>query len=208
MRVTKQLAILAMLSLTLLTACGKTDANAKNFGAALTPYFDKHGQLCLNHYHAYPVTVTEMDIYLQKTWQSGTANQMFALEAAGLVQCEVADKGKHCSLTDAAKPFIREKEGTNWYIPGSQKMTQTDLCWGQKALDKIVKWEGPIKFGDYQEAEITYTYKVNDTADWAQKPEVQAAFPFIKSILEGAGTEQAKHGVKLTSQGWEAMGLD
>ena len=82
------------------------------------------------------------------------------------------------------------------------------MCWGKKALDKIVKWEGPMKFGDYQEAGITYTYKVNNVADWAKKPEVQAAFPVVKSILDGAGSKESKHAIKLTSQGWEAKGLD
>lgn len=192
-----------------LTACGnKTDANEKNFGAAMTQYFERKGQLCLNQYRDFPVTVTEMDMRLQKTMPSGTANQMAALEAAGLVKCETAGKGQRCSLTDAAKPFVREKEATSWGINGSQKVIQTDLCWGKKALDKIVKWEGPMKFGDYQEAGITYTYKVNNLADWAKKPEVQAAFPFVKSVLDSAGGKESKHAVKLTSQGWEAKGLD
>ncbi|WP_281982748.1 hypothetical protein [Azonexus hydrophilus] len=205
----KQLAILAVLGIVTLAACGgKTDANEKNFGAALSQYFEKKGQLCLNQYRDFPVAVTEMDMRLQKTMQSGTANQMAALEAAGLVKCEAADKGQRCSLTDAAKPFVREKEATSWGLNGSQKVTQTDLCWGQKSLDKVVKWEGPMKLGDYQEAGITYTYKVNNLADWAKKPEVQAAFPVVKSILDGVGNKESKHAVKLTSQGWEAKGLD
>ena len=45
----KNIAILAALSVATLTACGsKTDANEKNFGAAMTQYFDKKGDLCLN----------------------------------------------------------------------------------------------------------------------------------------------------------------
>lgn len=60
----------------------------------------------------------------------------------------------------------------------------------------------------YQEAGITYTYKVNNLADWAKKPEVQAAFPVVKGILDGVGNKESKHAVKLTSQGWEAKGLD
>ncbi len=42
----------------------------------------------------------------------------------------------------------------------------------------------------------------------AKKPEVQAAFPVVKSILDGVGSKESKHAVKLTSQGWEAKGLD
>ncbi len=66
-----------------------------------------------------------------------------------------------------------------------------------------------IEFEDgYQEAGITYTYQVNSLADWAKKPDVQAAFPFVKSVPDGAGSKESKHAIKLTSQGWEAKGLD
>ena len=33
-------------------------------------------------------------------------------------------------------------------------------------------------------------------------------FPVVKSILDGAGSKESKHVIKLTSQGWEAKGLD
>lgn len=207
-----------------LTACGnKTDANEKNFGAALTQYFDKKGDLCLNT-KRWPVDLSEMDLRLQKTMQAGSANQMAALEAAGLVKGEDTEvdimgfmdnkptgrkaKVKRYTLTDAAKPFAQEKDVDSIGLNGKTTVKQTDLCWGKKALDKIVKWEGPMKFGDYQEAGVTYTYKVNNLADWAKKLEVQAAFPFVKSVLDSAGSKESKHAVKLTSQGWEAKGLD
>ena len=206
-----------------LTACGsKTDANEKNFGAAMTQYFDKKGDLCLNT-KRWPVDLSEMDLRLQKSMQSGSANQMAALEAAGLVKGEDAEvqgtsfggkpngtkfQVKRYTLTDAAKPFAHEKDVDSIGLNGRTTVKQTDLCWGKKALDKIVKWEGPMKFGDYQEAGITYIYKINTPADWAKKPEVQAAFPYVKNILDGAGTKESKHAVKLTSQGWEAKGLD
>lgn len=43
----KNIAILAALGTVALAACGsKTDANEKNFGAAMSQYFDKKGDLC------------------------------------------------------------------------------------------------------------------------------------------------------------------
>lgn len=46
---------------------------------------------------------------------------------------------------------------------------------GQEGAGQDREVGGPMKFGDYQKAGITYTYKVNNLADWAKKPEVQAA---------------------------------
>ena len=84
----KNIAILAALGTVALAACGsKTDANEKNFGAAMSQYFDKKGDLCLNT-KRWPVDLSEMDLRLQKTMQAGSANQMAALEAAGLVKGE------------------------------------------------------------------------------------------------------------------------
>ena len=223
MKTKKQLAILVVLGTVTLAACGsKTDANEKNFGAAMIQYFDKKGDLCLNT-KRWPVDVTEMDLRLQKTMPTGTAGQMAAIEAVGLVKGEDTEvdimgfmgkptgakaKIKRYALTDAAKPFAQEKDVDSIGLNGKTTVKQTDLCWGKKAFDKIVKWEGPMKLGDYQEAGITYMYKVNNTADWAKKPEVQATFPVVKNILDGASAKELKHAVKLTSQGWEAKGLD
>ena len=219
----KKTFILAALGITVLTACGsKTDANEKNFGAALTQYLEKKGELCL-HTISFPVDLSETDIRLQGKQPGGIANEILALEAVGLAKAEDTEvqrngfdgnptgpkfKVKRYTLTEAAKPYTHEKEVEEFSLTGKSKVKKTDLCWGKKALAKVVKWEGPMKFGDYQEARVTYTYKIDQLADWAKKPELQAAFSAVKTIVNDAGTKEDKHTVKLTSQGWEAKGLD
>lgn len=217
----KKTIIFACAGAVTLGACGSTtDANEKNFGAALSQYFEKKGELCLD-LGRWPVDVTDFDQRQQATLRTGVANRMAALEAAGLVSgtaAEVQDKGflnhvstykvKRYDLVAAATPFVREKEATQISLDGATKSIHRDLCWGQKTLDAVVKWEGPMKFGDYQEASVTYTYKIKNLANWATRPDVQAAFAGVKPLIDGAGAKELKHAVKLTSQGWEARGLD
>lgn len=207
----------------LLAGCGsKTDANEENFGAAVGQYLNKKGELCLN-ITKWPVDVNEMDLRLQKTMPTGVAGRMAALEAVGLAKSEdteVPDTGfdgkptgrklkvKRYTLTDAAKSFERQKEVEHFGLNGKTKEMQTDLCWGKKVLDKVVKWEGPMKLGDYQEVYVKYRYKIDGLADWAKKPEFLAAFPSVGQITEDAGKKEQQHGVKLTSVGWESKGLD
>ncbi|QAU23743.1 hypothetical protein EO087_06905 [Dyella sp. M7H15-1] len=177
--------------------------------------------MCLN-ITQWPVDVSQMDLQLQNTFRTGTASQMAALEAVGLVigmdtQIEGTDFGgkpngakfkvRRYTLTDAAKPFERTQEVKRFGLDGSTKEARTDLCWGKKTLEKVVKWEGPMKLGDYQEATVTFQYKINGLADWAKKPEILAAFPYIGQITEDAGKEDQQRAVKLTSAGWEAKGL-
>jgi len=200
-----------------LSACGsKTDPNEKNFGAAMNQYFEKKGDLCLGT-EKWPVVVTKMDEIIAKSFPKGGLSRMEALQAVGLVRGEDVDMEtkagakftvKNYSLTDAAKPFTHTKDVNRTGLDGTTTIQQTDICWGKKRLEKIVKWEGPIKLGDYQEAKLTYTYKINDVAPWANNPDIQAAFPGVKSTVDGAGKNEIKHGVKLTSEGWEARGLD
>lgn len=222
----KSKVIFAVVTGTILVAgCGsKQDANEKNFGVAVGQYLDKKGELCLR-LNKWPVDVTEMDLRMQKTMPTGTAGQMEALASVSLVvgaDTEVEERGfggvgqatgrkfkvKRYVLTDAGKKFYREEEVNQIGLGGSKKVMQGDICYGKKALDKVVKWEGPMKFGDYQEANVKYLYKINNLADWTKKPEFLAAFPYVGQIIEAAGNKEQQHGVKLTSQGWEPKGLD
>ncbi len=203
----------------LAAGCGsKQDANEKNFGAAISQYLDKKGELCLS-FGKWPVDVDEMDLSMQKNIPTGKAGQMEALAAVGLVSgtdTEVdvklmfgnqvrKSKVKRYILTDAGKKFYREgKEDAAIGFDGSK---ENNICYGKKALDKVVKWEGPMKFGDYQEASVKYLYKINELAEWTKKPEFLAAFPNVGKIVEAAGRKEQLHGVKLTNQGWEARGL-
>lgn len=203
-----------------LVACGSpTDPNERNFSAALQQYFDKRGDLCLG-LRKWPVDVASDHPPGRNTWGVDIAGQMTALESAGLVKAEEVDvetpafraaakrKVRRYALTEAAKPFAREQK--HWFagLGASSRAATVDLCWGKKSLDKVVKWEGPMKFGDYQEALVTYTYKVDGVAGWAKRPDVQEAFSTVKQTIDGARSREAKHGLKLTSAGWEPKGLD
>src|SRR5437763_4177236 len=71
-----------------LSACdSKTSANEKNFGMAITQYFDKKGDMCLDPVQ-WPVDVYETDLRQQKLYPDGVAGQMAALAAVGLARGE------------------------------------------------------------------------------------------------------------------------
>lgn len=93
--------------------------------------------------------------------------------------------------------YVLRVEENGWYVGSTQSFERRMRSHFGKGGAVATK-----------EAGITYTYKVNNLADWAKKPEVHAAFPVVKSILDGVGSKESKHAIKLTSQGWEAKGLD
>jgi hypothetical protein len=207
---------LTLFSLLLLVSCAsKKDANEKNFSEALNSFLAKKGQLCLGIPSAWPVDLNEAE----RRGGMGTAPEMAALEKAGLVRSHeteteytpplssrpVKTKVLRYELTDSGKTFYREKD--RLALAGN-KQVQGDLCYGQQTLDKIVKWDGPTPAGDSKEASVIYTYKIENLAEWARNPDVQRVFPGIISTIDGAGRTQMNQALTLTSQGWQARGLD
>jgi hypothetical protein len=55
---------------------------------------------------------------------------------------------------------------------------------------------------------VIYTYKLSNVADWARKPQIKEAFPVLGRTVDGEHTQKEKLYVKLTPQGWEALGLN
>lgn len=224
MKTIKHAAIFGASAIAILSGCGsKTDANESNFTRALNQYLEKKGTLCIGT-TTWPVEVRERDARARLPLAIEKLQQMEALKRAGLVTSEELDvdvldynskptgnkiRVRHYSLTDAAKPYSRHSKVNMMVGLNEYRLEQhTDLCWGQKAVDKIVKWEGPTKSGDYQEAWVTFTYRIDKMADWAKRDEVQAAFNEMQVQVDGAGKKSLRRGVKLTSIGWEAKGLD
>jgi hypothetical protein len=191
------------MSATLAACGGKTAANAKNFGAAVTQYLERKGELCLDPI-AWPVDVYETDLRQQKLYPDGVAGQMAALEAVGLAkgeETEIAANGskvkiRRYTMTPAAKPYLREPAGR-----------QPRMCWGRQSLDKVLRWTDPAKVGGHEESAVVYTYKLSNVADWARKPQLKQAFPVLGRTVDGEHTQQEKLYLKLTPQGWEALGL-
>jgi hypothetical protein len=185
-----------------LGACGgKTAANEKNFGTAVSQFLEKKGEMCLAPVQ-WPVDVYEADLRQQKLYPDGVAGQMAALEAAGLAQAENVElpdtkvKVRRYTMSEAAKPYLRGDAA------------QQRLCWGRKSLDKVLSWAEPVKAGDHDEASVIYTYQLSNVAGWARKPQMKTAFPAVGRNVDGERTQKEKLYVRLTPQGWEALGLD
>lgn len=193
------------------------DTNKKIFGAAVSKYLAKEGDLCLQ-LTQWPVDLNEAAFRLN----TEDAQTMPALEAIGIVSSKDIDidhdktlredstaqrtKIKRYTLTTAGNRFFLKKEIT---VPGSSaKMMGRDICYGKKSLDKVVKWEGPTQYADTQEVRVKYLYKIDNLADWAQTPVFQAAFPYSADIIQGAGKKEDQHTLKLTDLGWEPSGLE
>lgn len=197
-----------------LAGCGsKEDASEANFGAAISSFLAETGDLCLGfNIRQWPIDVAPGSLL--------ASGQLEALEAAGLVSSQataVDEKNifgkptgfrtavKRYQLSDKGKTFYRELSRPGLFANAGE-IKGGDFCYGKEALDKVVKWEGPAKPGSDQQVLVTYSYKINDLADWAKASSIASAFPREAQILAGAGKQNLTLSLKLTSAGWEVAG--
>ena len=207
----KVLCVMVLGTLLLVGCAGKSDANEKNLSEATNAYLVKKGQLCLGVATKWPVDLQDSD----RGPGIVRGSEMAALERVGLVRSHEAEteftplsgtrpvkaKVLRYELTDDGKKFYREKE-----VLGAvgEKDVRGDICFGQQALDSVIKTEGPITVGDRKEMTLYYTYKIENLANWAKNPDIQRAFPGIVSTINGAGKTTMNQNLTLTDQGWEA----
>lgn len=187
----------------------------ENFTSAMGSYLESEGQLCLD-INKWPVDISTED----EKYNSRKYNQMKALESVDLVDSHYAEVGyiviwgneqkmkvKRYSLTTEASPFIKDREITMVTQGGTQTSKAPSLCWGEKRLGKIMRWERPVTLGTETKSVITYTYQVKNQAVWSVNPDIRAAFPSILNTLEGENKKEYKHLMYLNNKGWKATAL-
>lgn len=217
----KKLGVLfAVISAAALTACGnKSDATAEGMAAAVNKSMQKDGNACLGA-RTWPYQIPVAVLQKDANKVGSVPHQLAVLEAAGLLKSENAvvevpglygkstqAPVKRFLLTEAARPYLHEKEVTEVSPEtGMRKVMGSEICVAKVGLDKVVRWDAPTELGEMKLSTVTFTYKVEQVSDLAKMPEFLAAFPPIKSLLDGAGTKELQLPVKLTSTGWEPNG--
>lgn len=200
--------LISVAGLLFLTACNDVKKpNERNFAKAINQYLAKHGEACAAISRQFPVDVPEPE---QKN-QYGVGPQMAALEQAALVHSTATVAAipgifgpgaprpvKRYELTDEGKRYFKQ-------TPGIFGKTGS-FCYGQKTVDTIVKWTEPMTMGAFSQTEVTYTYKIVNLAGWAERPDVQRAFPNIGTTVSVASKTNQVAGLQLTNQGWEVPG--
>lgn len=186
------------------------EASARNFAKVIRQHLQASGDVCIERL-TWPVVVEVSGLLAKfEDHPNSTLSQMVALEVAGMVSSTTETgvvrfnetvKKRVFQPTEAAQKRLRHREVLD-LMWGGKKPT-TDLCWGRMELADIRKWIGPQKMGPYEMVAVKYTYQLQDVPDWARSPQMLAAFPGIKSAIDGQGQEERNANLHLTNLGWE-----
>ena len=202
----KRFFTLGVLGLLIVAGCSnpKKPSNG-NFTRAINQALSTRGKACVLISGQFPVDVP----LSQLTWRKQDVDRLTALENAGLVKSsdttavpqgsfapEKPQPVKRFDLTDLGKQYLHQQPGFSGSSAG--------FCYGQEVVDSIVKWNEPATAGGFTVTVVTYTYRLDGLADWAQKPEVVTQYPEVRQELDGARVQQRTMGLQLTNRGWDA----
>lgn len=206
---------------TALSGCGsKSDANKSNFAAAIRADLRNEGDVCItNADTVWPIVIPDSEIAMARAMASGPSFEMEALQSVGIVESQSAVVTQKAmfgpmvqqisvhrySLTEKANRFIKTVSVPTLFAPHPPKKPL--LCVGEKTLHEVQKWDGPMRFGDYAEATVYYSFEVDGLPDWATNPAVQKAFPVLQQIGNGSPVNTQVI-LKLSSNGWEVRGAE
>ena len=207
-----RICLVSIIGLLVLTACNDAKKPGDTtFTKAIDGYLAKHGQACTVLDRQFPIDVPRSE---QKE-QLGIGPKLEALEQANLVYATDTTAVVHGMLDSlrgsTPRQLVRRyqltAEGQRYFrqIPGTLGQPR-GFCYGLKTVDAIVKWTEPAAQGSISQSEVTYTYKIANPAAWAERPDVQQAFPDIRANLSGASKTTEMTGLQLTSRGWEVPG--
>ena len=218
----KTLRYALLVSTVALSACSSPqDVSEQNFADAMSAYLNKHGQLCLDA-TAWPVDLGQTDMERMMDFAPlGRGLRMEALAAAGLVSGTLVEvygaqrlglpvgptrQAMRYTLTEQGQPFLQARPTTEYSTSGVPSPAQvTDLCFGRKVLDRIVKWTEP---GARNEVVVSYTYRIDALAEWASSPKMHEAYPGMGDLIAKAGQGVERHRLALSNEGWQARGMD
>ena len=200
--------LIFIIGLLALTACNSAKkADDANFTKAINVYLTNHGAACTVIGRQFPIDLPQSE----QIEHFGIEPKLAALEQAGLVQATETTAVVHGMLDplrgstppQPAKRYELTTDGKKYFqqIPGPLGQA-SGFCYGQKSVDSIVKWTGPATVG----TEVTYTYRIVGLASWAERSDVQQAFPDIGPTVNGVLKTTEVAGLQLTSQGWEVLG--
>ncbi len=196
----------------LIAGCGNgLNPTGESFEAAINKYYKSKGRLCTTLKYDLKVS----GLALRESYPHANVHQLQALEKVGLLTSvedgvtgsyEKEERTKQFSLTESGKQFIKLPEE---YGKPMSPFVKPQLCWGTATVDKVLSWR-PVPYGDKgehgQDHFAVFTYKL-DVPAWAKSAEVRNAFVEIDKWADGEGTQEIRHHLEATKEGWVDIGL-
>lgn len=192
------------------SAClaGPTDANEANFLAAIKKR--AHGErACLQSHIRIGQDKAKKDVYFFE--QNDQTRAQLEAEYAALKELGLITEGvgylpfpknmvwtKDLKFTEAGRSVMKEEVSKKY-----RGVAMAALCYATPQPTKVIKWEGPIDFMGNRIAKVTFTYRLDGVAAWANNEKFLNIYPELRERLKKKDVDTGELALKLTNVGWE-----
>ncbi|SAK89844.1 hypothetical protein AWB77_04949 [Caballeronia fortuita] len=205
--------LIAAVGTTLLfSACGKkNDASESSLGDAISADMKTNrGLLCLNRSGRGPYTFPS--VYSNRDLNEYSAGalreQLAALEKSGLIaraaptsaNANAKQDGIAYGLTGEGQKFAVETSRPSGDPNATNDPRAWMLCYAHVKLDKVVGWTEPDPTA--HRSDVTYTYKLENVASWADDRDIKRAFPEVTASDREAGETKLHIILEQRADGW------
>ncbi|MDR5857812.1 hypothetical protein P9239_03175 [Caballeronia sp. LZ062] len=205
--------LIAAVSVALLAAaCGKkNDASESTLGDAISANMKTNrGLLCLNRSGRGPFTFPSAYSNRDLNEYSAAAlrEQLAALEKSGLV-ARAAAAASNASARQDGIAYSLTGEGQKYAVEtvrqaGDPNATADSrvsmICYAHVKLDKVTAWTEPDPAT--HRSEVTYTYKLDNVAPWADDRDIKRAFSDLTAADREAGETKLHVTLEQRQDGW------
>ncbi|MDR5762896.1 hypothetical protein [Caballeronia sp. LZ035] len=206
------LLIAALSAALLVAACGKkNDASESSLGDAISADMKtSRGQLCLDRSgrgpYTFPSVYSNQD--LNEYAAGALREQLAALEKAGLI-ARAATTPANASAKQNGVAYSLTGEGQKYAVetnrPAGDPNATNDphtwkICYAHVKLDKVAGWTEPDPTA--HRSDVTYTYKLENVASWADDRDIKRAFPEVAASDREAGETKLHITLEQREDGW------
>ena len=208
------LLIAAVSAALLVAACGKkNDASESSLGDAISADMKtSRGLLCLNRSgrgpYMFPSVYSVRD--LNEYSAAPLREQLAALEKSGLIaRAATTPATTNANARQNAVTYSLTGEGQKYAVettrPAGDPNATTDarasmLCYAHVKLYKVVAWTEPDPTA--HRSDVTYTYKLDNVASWADDRDIKRAFPDVTAADREAGETKLHIILEQREDGW------
>lgn len=200
-------AALTLSAILALAGCNNRDQSPdeKSMRIALNDYLKNEQPLCLTTPDLPEGLLTEGSLI------SNTASkETLALHQIGLLSRTSSHTADNIPITQyrlskSAMPYVKNVERKTFGLQGTKTKTENRICYGEKTLSRIIEKQPASLSKNANQALISYTYEINNLAEWTRENSFLEAFPGIREIIDGVDKKEERKILRRTDKSWTVI---
>lgn len=182
-------------SLLFSAGCNKQADNTMNYKSAINNYYQAHPSCLWSQAKKFPVQAATSDDAKTQGYD--------ALTDAGLLTRTTGEKKVLIIASKQVNNYDLSDKGRFAWTPDTTQPGYGNFCYGHRDVTSIDNVTAGTDGSGVKTAQVSYHYKINDAAAWANSAEMKTAFPDLATTLGGPQADNAS--LKMTGDHWQLV---